>query len=1662
MQKIASQIPAEELSRTLYVGGVPHTHAQPPDAFEANVRSWFEEFGAIEQCFLRYKDEGEFGPCRSYCLVTFDTAVAKLAALEAQKTVTRTADSPPEDVVELDIRQPKRSVFRARSLFLFQSDNRFRMAAVAVVHNPYFDSVILLVIVLNAMMMAMEDPLNPGDTSMDGLELFCNVVFTAELMLKVLSHGFVLGKGTYLRSGWNQLDFVVVVSAWLPYMFDDMATTNGLRILRVLRPLRTISRFPGLKHLVVTIFMAAPQLQLLLIVVFMFFVTFGIIAVQMWKGVFRQRCDAPSFSESCHDPTTVNATVSFLSDLCPCEYSMHGCAGAFCDLLQPACPADSVCTVTETNPYYDWVSFDNIISSWIVVLQCITTTSWQEVMHIAQATAGLGTTAWFLACVVLGGFFLLNLFVAVLKEKFGIAQAVLAVGENLFQEFDTDGSGLLDIDEVSLLFGNRGVVLSADELATCWADMDDDGSGAIDEQEFMAWLRSDERLPTQMRKRLDVAQRALEDQDTKQSETFAKMLDMSTPIEERARLKLLSMVSPGTDWVALFHFHAPDDTNELFFRQFKAMLRRDGGITPSMMSNEEVQIVFEAVDVDSGGTVDAEEFSTWLQPEPIISPDKVASQDCEDEIPASEKSVQFFEEVLPPWQQAMQDLTTHRFFTALFMVLIIINIVVLSWDHYGIDTETYNLLEDINTTLTVMFAMELLLKMAALQRRFIDDLFNVFDAFVVVTGLIELAYKSNSMSAFRIFRMFRLLRVLRLISFLKPLRTIFRVVVETTIGLGYISALLFLFMFIFSVFGMQIFGGKFFFEHQERPQWNFDTFPVAMMTAFQILTYDMWSFVLIDGMRAVGWSGAFYFFFWITIGALVLRNLLLVIILETYVIVRAQTLKEEQAEDAVHDAESRRTWLASMPLFEPLKENVEFLSAVAATLEPRMVHANEMVVRKGGKGTAEMYFITKGAVDVLDSLTRPAFSTLREGEFFGEGGLFADGDVACGTFVRATNNPLNLYVLKKSSLDEAFKKFPGVEETVQEAWVAIKLAYEEAANARLDSLSPKSRASLDSTGSSQVDLNTPQSAMVAIADSDLTERAVMLCIFLSCITMSMETPDVDPDSDLGKTLWAFGLVFTLIFTFEAAIKMLAHGVLEPKDTAYLADGWNRLDFTILLVAWMDLLFASSGIGAFKALRALRALRVLNKIKGLRILVLSLLDATSALGNVGGLTAIMWLIFGICGVNYLKGMFWRCNSTDDMVAGIDTCVGVFAGVDGIVQQRRWENAPANFDHIGSAMFALFEVSMGEWHNIAHDAIDSVGVGQQPVQGNSPIWTVYFIFFVVLSNLFFLNLFVGVIYEKYHARKYDGIEELSKEQLSFLSVVKMITSSQFNAQRVLVISEQEGLRGFCHRIVSHPFFDQVILMCIALNCTLMACTFMGEPMWWEQTQYWLNHFFTILFTGEAVAKIIAFGLRQYWFDPWNRFDFVVVIVSWLDVIVTLLDIKYFSASLFRIIRIARVVGRVGRLSKSVKVLSGIDSIVNTFLGSLPALGYIFLFIGLLVFIFAIVAMSLFGKIKFNGCLNEFRNFRTVPRAMLTLFGMGTKDSAVCLVHACMVAEPDCSMELGDCGDSRNAELFFVLFDFTIMVTTIESEFHRVLSAVCLAPLAYPVRCIQCLST
>ncbi|KAF0715026.1 hypothetical protein As57867_003592, partial [Aphanomyces stellatus] len=123
-----------------------------------------------------------------------------------------------------------------------------------------------------------------------------------------------------------------------------------------------------------------------------------------------------------------------------------------------------------------------------------------------------------------------------------------------------------------------------------------------------------------------------------------------------------------------------------------------------------------------------------------------------------------------------------------------------------------------------------------------------------------------------------------------------------------------------------------------------------------------------------------------------------------------------------------------------------------------------------------------------------------------------------------------------------------------------------------------------------------------------------------------------------------------IFLGECIFKVVAKGFCFG-DNAYLSEGWNRLDFIIVLSGTLSLLnIHGLKIGYIRVLRVMRPLRTLHSLPGLKVLTNSLLASLPALANVFVLLMFCMLVFAILGMEIYRGDFhYRCRVTPFPVA-----------------------------------------------------------------------------------------------------------------------------------------------------------------------------------------------------------------------------------------------------------------------------------------------------------------------------------------------------------------------------------------------------------------------------
>jgi hypothetical protein len=151
----------------------------------------------------------------------------------------------------------------------------------------------MILIALNSVKLALDSYL-PNDSPDSNIiyaskliDIFFNTMFAIECLIKCLALGFVMDYGSYLRNGWNQLDFFIVVTSMIDMILGsivDIAALRILRMLRMLRPLRVISHNVAMKLIVSALFESVGSIFNVIIVVVVVWLMFAILAINLLAG----------------------------------------------------------------------------------------------------------------------------------------------------------------------------------------------------------------------------------------------------------------------------------------------------------------------------------------------------------------------------------------------------------------------------------------------------------------------------------------------------------------------------------------------------------------------------------------------------------------------------------------------------------------------------------------------------------------------------------------------------------------------------------------------------------------------------------------------------------------------------------------------------------------------------------------------------------------------------------------------------------------------------------------------------------------------------------------------------------------------------------------------------------------------------------------------------------------------------------------------------------------------------------------------------------------------------------------------------------------------------------------------------------------------------------
>ncbi|XP_051014859.1 sodium channel protein type 4 subunit alpha [Acomys russatus] len=170
---------------------------------------------------------------------------------------------------------------------------------------------------------------------------------------------------------------------------------------------------------------------------------------------------------------------------------------------------------------------------------------------------------------------------------------------------------------------------------------------------------------------------------------------------------------------------------------------------------------------------------------------------------------------------------------------------------------------------------------------------------------------------------------------------------------------------------------------------------------------------------------------------------------------------------------------------------------------------------------------------------------------------------------------------------------------------------------------------------------------------------------------------------------------------------------------------------------------------------------------------------------------------------------------------------------------------------------------------------------------------------------------------------------------------------------------------HLIVMDPFVDLGITICIVLNTLFMAMEHYPMTEHFDHVLSVGNLVFTGIFTAEMVLKLIAMDPYEYFQQGWNIFDSFIVTLS-------LVELGLANVQGLSVLRSFRLL-RVFKLAKSWPTLNMLIKIIGNSVG---ALGNLTLVLAIIVFIFAVVGMQLFGK-SYKECVCKIASDCSLPR-------------------------------------------------------------------------------------
>ncbi|KAL9871777.1 sodium channel protein para isoform X8 [Glossina fuscipes] len=284
---------------------------------------------------------------------------------------------------------------------------------------------------------------------------------------------------------------------------------------------------------------------------------------------------------------------------------------------------------------------------------------------------------------------------------------------------------------------------------------------------------------------------------------------------------------------------------------------------------------------------------------------------------------------------------------------------------------------------------------------------------------------------------------------------------------------------------------------------------------------------------------------------------------------------------------------------------------------------------------------------------------------------------------------------------------------------------------------------------------------------------IITTILVNCILMIMPTT---------PTVESTEVIFTGIYTFESAVKVMARGFILSPFT-YLRDAWNWLDFVVIALAYVTMGIDLGNLAALRTFRVLRALKTVAIVPGLKTIVGAVIESVKNLRDVIILTMFSLSVFALMGLQIYMGVLTqKCikkfpldgswgNLTDENwdfhnknksnwysedggltfplcgnISGAGQCDDDYVCLQGFGPNPNY--GYTSFDSFGWAFLSAFRLMTQDfWEDLYQLVLRAAG----------PWHMLFFIVIIFLGSFYLVNLILAIV-----AMSYDELQKKAEEE------------------------------------------------------------------------------------------------------------------------------------------------------------------------------------------------------------------------------------------------------------------------------------------------------------